>query len=155
MIKRGEVYYILKEDSQNSGCEMRSSRPAIVVSNDKANLHSPVIEVVYLTTQEKKDLPTHVAINSTGRRSTALCEQIHSVSVDRVSDCLGVCTDSEMQMIDIALAVSVGINFGEPLEAVLEQTNDDVDVVRVIAERDTYKTMYEHLLSKVIGGYNG
>ena len=40
--------------------------------------HSPVVEVVYLTCQYKKPMPTHVRIESAGKRSTALCEQISS-----------------------------------------------------------------------------
>ena len=46
MIKRGDVYYIVKK---NDVCdsEQRAGRPAVVVSNDKANEHSDVVEVVY------------------------------------------------------------------------------------------------------------
>ena len=77
-IFRGEIYYVYP--SSGVGSEQSAGRPAIVVSNDKANQHSPVIEMVYLTTQPKNSLPTHVDITSAERPSIALCEQIHSVS---------------------------------------------------------------------------
>lgn len=76
-ILRGEIYYV-RPASVNVGSEQIAGRPAIVVSNDKANQYSPVVEMVYLTTQPKGSLPTHVDITSVERPSIALCEQIHS-----------------------------------------------------------------------------
>ena len=60
-IKRGDIWYI--ESGYNTvGSEQRPGRPAIVVSNDRNNEYSSTLEVVYLTTQPKHDLPTHVTI---------------------------------------------------------------------------------------------
>ena len=67
------------------------------------------MEVVYLTTQEKKPLPTHVKINSSKYPSTVLCEQIDTVNKDKVGDYIGQCSMAEMKKIDAALAVSIGI----------------------------------------------
>ena len=83
-IRRGEIFYIARGGATN-GSEQFADRPAVVVSNDENNKHSGVIEVVYMTTQPKTDLPTHVTVRSTGRLSTVLCEQVSSVSTDRVS----------------------------------------------------------------------
>ena len=63
-IKRGDIYYI-ESGYATVGSEQRPGRPAIVVSNDRNNEHSSTLEVVYLTTQPKHDLPTHVTIRST------------------------------------------------------------------------------------------
>ena len=94
-INRGDVFYVNR--SETIGSEQRSGRPAIIVSNPECNEHSPVVEVVYLTCQYKKPMPTHVRIESIGRRSTALCEQITSVDVSRLGDYKGHLTDGEMQ----------------------------------------------------------
>ena len=72
-INRGDIFYV--NPSETVGSEQRSGRPAIIVSNPLCNEHSPVVEVVYLTCQYKKPMPTHVRIESAGKRSTALCEQ--------------------------------------------------------------------------------
>lgn len=118
-ILRGEIYYVYP-----SGCvgsEQTAGRPAIVVSNDKANKYSPVIEMVYLTTQEKTSLPTHVDIFSAKSPSIALCEQVHSVSKIRLGGFIAKCTDGEMAMIDGALCVSLGIELQakpEPKKAI-------------------------------------
>lgn len=109
ILKEARSSIFLGGGVSSSGSEQYADRPAIVVSNDDNNGHSSVIEVVYLTTQPKTDLPTHVTIKSTGRVSTALCEQVYSVSVDRVNNYVGQASEQEMKNIDIALAVSLAI----------------------------------------------
>lgn len=108
-IRRGDIFYIDNNGHQTVGSEQGAGRPAIIVSNDKANRYSPVVLVVYLTTQPKEDLPTHVAITSTKRKSTALCEQVTPVSVSRIGDYSGTASSKEMKMIDVALMVALAV----------------------------------------------
>lgn len=115
-IRRGEVYYI-DSGYMTTGSEQRPGRPAIVVSNDMNNEFSSTIQVVYLTTQPKTDLPTHVLISSLKRESIALCEQITAVAVERIGDYCGEVTDSEMAKIESAMLASLGIqDLPEPKE---------------------------------------
>lgn len=107
-IKRGDIYYV--EKYPTSGSEQQPGRPAIIVSNDKCNENSDVFEVVYLTTQPKNDLPTHVTIRSATKISTALCEQISSVCYGRLGNYIGSATDDELALIDIALMTSLGLS---------------------------------------------
>lgn len=106
--KRGDIYYV--EPYYSVGSEQRAGRPAIIVSNNMNNKYSSTLEVVYITTQPKKDMPTHVMVFGTGRKSTALCEQIHTVDYRRLGTYCGRCTKQEMEAIDIALMVSIGID---------------------------------------------
>ncbi len=110
-IRRGEIFYIARGGTTN-GSEQFADRPAVVVSNDENNKHSGVIEVVYMTTQPKTDLPTHVTVRSTGRLSTVLCEQVSSVSTDRVNNYIGQVSEQEMKNIDIALMISLQLSGG-------------------------------------------
>lgn len=110
-IRRGEIFYIARGGATN-GSEQFADRPAVVVSNDENNKHSGVIEVVYMTTQPKTDLPTHVTVRSTGRLSTVLCEQVSSVSTDRVNNYIGQVSEQEMKNIDIALMISLQLSGG-------------------------------------------
>ena len=55
-IKRGEVFYVNKVPAQYMS-EQEAGRPAVIVSNDMNNEYSEVVEVVYLTTKVKTDLP--------------------------------------------------------------------------------------------------
>ena len=108
MIRRGDIYYVTK--FATTGCEQESGRPAIIVSNDNNNTFSKTVEIVFLTSQHKGPLPTHVAVRSSQRTSTALCEQVNTVSVERLGDCCGHCTEEEMQEIDKALMVSLALD---------------------------------------------
>jgi len=57
-MNRGEIYWV--KCAAACGSETRKDRPALIVSNELCNKHSPAVEIVYLTTKEKKPLPTHV-----------------------------------------------------------------------------------------------
>ena len=58
MCKRGDIYYVDFGNQKNSHIQ-QGIRPAIVVSNNKANDHSHLVTVVPLTkqVQKKKHLP--------------------------------------------------------------------------------------------------
>lgn len=63
MCKRGDVYYV--DFGQNTdSCVQCGIRPALVVSNNRANASSPVITVIPLTarTYKRRSIPTHVLV---------------------------------------------------------------------------------------------
>lgn len=195
-IKRGEMFYISRGGASYNGSEQHSDRPAVVVSNNKNNENSNVVEIVYMTTQPKTDLPTHVTVRSTGRISTVLCEQVYSVSTERVGTYIGECTDKEMENIDIALMISLQLDgnmkTSKKYNETIKQQNDEIErlkaeiadlqqeyedaiaeieqgaavhveenkkveqsasqesMIRLETERDTFKQLYESLLTKVM-----
>lgn len=152
----------------------RGGRPAVIISNDIGNKAAPILEIVYLTTQEKKPLPTHVKISSSKYPSTALCEQISTVSKEKIGNYLGQCSTAEMKRIDEALAVSIGIGVNiksnalikkwfeaveEPKEQksaeetqtkekVMPDIESQLEIAKIAAERDVYKRLYEELIAK-------
>lgn len=194
-LHRGEIYYISRGVA-SYGHEQQADRPAVIVSNEKNNENSGVVEVVYLTTQPKTDLPTHTVIRSTGRVSTVLCEQIVSVSVDRIVGYIGQVSEQEQKNIDIALMISLQLDGNmkiskkynetikeqqeeidhlkteieemekdrkELIEQVnqyaaanaeknkkVEQSASQESMIRLETERDTFKQLYESLLTKVM-----
>ena len=166
-IRRGDIFYIEKHGWQ-CGSEQFSGRPGVIVSNDVNNKCSPTVEVVYCTTKPKEVLPTHVPILSTRAPSTVLCEQITTVSVERLGDYIGRCNEQEMFEIDMALAESIGIcpmpqerecrcesEGAEEADDTDEEPEGDADqeeeaIVKIIAERDTYRVMCEKLIDKII-----
>ena len=83
----------------------------MIVSNDVCNDVSPVIEVIFLTSRKKHPLPTHVNVQCE-LYSTALCEQITSVDKSRLLDYVGRASPEEMQQIDEAIKISLGIGIG-------------------------------------------
>lgn len=161
---RGEIYYIYK--SASCGSEQMAGRPAIIVSNDMCNEYSSVLEVVFLTTQPKSDMPTHVSIRSSQKPSTALCEQINTVDISRIGDYVGSCTQQEMDAIDTAMMISLGIEISGkepkiiekevikevPVEVIKEVPAQDSDeLIEARAQLDQLNAMYNSLLEKFIG----
>ena len=151
-IKRGSIWYV--ESSYAAvGSEQRSGRPAIVVSNDKNNQHSGTVEMVYLTTQPKHDLPTHVTIHSTNRVSIAICEQITTVAVERIGSYDGQATDEEMAAIDRAMLISLGIQHGDAAEEIEETPpvpDSDSRLAEAEAKCKVLQELYDSLLNKLI-----
>lgn len=145
-IYRGDIFYIMQDSYV--GSEQKPGRPGIIVSNDLANKHSPNVEVVFLTSQDKKYLPTHVEVIARVP-STAMCENIQTVSKERLSDFIRSCTTSEMKAIDKALLHSLGIEapvvFGGTQESEVPKAVSEAEV-----ERNLYKALYEQLLDKVM-----
>lgn len=115
MCKRGEIYFV--DFGDNIGTFKQSGlRPALVVSNNKANAHSPVVTVVPLTTKTRRThLPTHVLIPTTAsiglnRMSLALAEQVETLDKDRLLDYKGKVTSKKvMGQITTALQVQIGV----------------------------------------------
>lgn len=103
--KRGDIVFV-RDYRHTTGSEQDAVRPAVIVSNDKGNFFAPIVEVVFLTTQEKKPLPTHTTVMCK-IPSTALCEQITTVSKERISEYIRTCTKAEMQAIDRCLKISL------------------------------------------------
>ena len=115
MCKRGDIYFV------NCGCDTSSSlqcgvRPVLVVSNDVANAHSPVVTVVPLTGQlrKKRSLPTHVLIPCSKRHgltqpSVALAEQVTSMDKSKLVERRGHIKDhSIMARVTEALQIQIG-----------------------------------------------
>lgn len=165
-IKRGDIWYVSRDTY--AGSEQASGRPAVIVSNQKNDENSETVEVVYLTTQPKKDLPTHVAIYSAERKSIVLCEQITTVSVERLMGYKGHLTAAEMTNVEIALLISLELEVGKPKEKIVEvvkevptirevevassETDPNVatELAAAKAKRDMLQTMYDSLLNRVL-----
>ena len=132
---------------------------ALVQSEYKNNANSNTVEVVYMTTKPKTDLPTHVYIESALRPSTLLCEQISTVSEERIGEWIGELTESEVQDLDIALAVSLGMKCGpgqldtdtlehlNNLQAELDRTKAEL---REAKSGPDYKLLYDQLIEKML-----
>lgn len=148
-IKRGDILYV-NQGNASCGSEQYGGRPAIVVSNDMCNRYSQVITVVFLTTKEKKPLPTHVQITSSRYDSTALCEQVESVSKERLGNYMATCSKEEMIEIDQAIAVALGLKLENEDEKRKANANLGESDIAIKTERDVYKQLYERLISQLL-----
>ena len=146
-MKRGEIYLIKRRDTV--GSEIMKARPGVIVNNDVLNATSEVVEVIYLTTSPKKELPTHVCIHATGMPSTALCEQVDSVSLRLLGACVGECSEREMDAIDKALFCSLGLYNSKEATKVPESERRLIDEMqRIKEERDRYAKIIDLMLTE-------
>lgn len=144
-VRRGDIFYIANSKCYATNPSVEAGRPGIVVSCDELNEHSPSVEVVYLTTKDKKPMATHIPILCK-INSTALCETIYTVSKDRLGDYVRTCSDKEMAEIDKGMLHSLGIATTYIEREVEEADTQDSSALAV--ERNLYKNLYEQLLDK-------
>lgn len=142
-ILRGDIFYIKKNGYTVEGSEQEAGRPALIVSNNEANKFSRSVSVVYLTTQEKKPLPTHCEVIARSK-STALCEGVTTVSKDRLLDYVRTCTEEEMKRIDECMMLALGLPAFDDggtnnveAEEKLEEMKIDLDIA--LKNADFYK----------------
>ena len=103
--KRGTIWFYKDKDNKLKNLndltygEQLGSRPVLIISNDKFNSYSPVVNVICLTSQNKDNI-VHEKINIEGKNnikipingtifelsdSMVLCEQIKTVSTKELT----------------------------------------------------------------------
>lgn len=154
--KRGDIYWFDYEYLENNIIQQKK-RPGIIVSNNGHNKNAINLEIVYLTTSQKKPMTTHVTINSAKEISTAKCECITTVEKITAGYFIGHCTDDEMKEIDKALMISLDLQHAENLGTENPQTpteespsedimNLKIELAKARAEADLMKELYSNLL---------
>lgn len=141
MFKRGDIFYADIVSSEHC-----SHRPVIIVSNNRGNAYSPNVTVVPLMTQPKRPMPTHVEV-ACRTQSTALCENVQTISKDRLGTYIRSCTSQEMRQIDTALACAIGLTVQT---AQMSPDQDlSVQLAKLEAQCDLYKKLYSLLLGRL------
>lgn len=135
---RGEVYYIRYDNS--IGSEQSIGRPCLIVSSQKGIDSSPVVQVVFLSTQFKMG-SVNVPLYSMSRKSYAVCNQLNTLDKSRFDTLMGKVTDEEMIEVDKALKVVLGLT---------DKTREPRDYVELKIELDLYKAMYGRTLEKLV-----
>lgn len=110
--KRLDIY--LAELPRQRGSIQYGYRPVIIVQNNRGNESSTTVIVIPLTGKPKYGQPTHVIIGThTGVRrvSTAFCEQIQTIAMDRLTRKIGEISDeNDIQALHRAINASLGMD---------------------------------------------
>ena len=111
-IKRGDIYYA--DLSPVVGSEQGGVRPVLIIQNDMGNRHSPTVIAAAITSQmNKAKLPTHIELLDPHcgltRDSVVLLEQVRTLDKRRLRERMGHLDEVRMQMVDTAIAVSLGL----------------------------------------------
>ena len=115
-MRRGEIYIVDFEPVRGSDAAKR--RPAVIVSNDGANLTATrlgrgVVTIVPVTSNTDRVHPFQALLpaSETGldRDSKAQAEQVRSIAVERVGARVGVVRSDMMNQIDEALRLHLAL----------------------------------------------
>jgi mRNA interferase MazF len=106
-LRRGQIYWI--DWNPARGSEQAGYRPGLIVQNDPFNRNEryPNTVVVAISTSGRS-VPSHVAldpnaVNGLRDRSYVKCEQLVTISKDRLREQIGALDDATMLQVDRAL----------------------------------------------------
>jgi len=115
-MRRGDIWLIEFEPVR--GSEANNRRPAVIVSNDRANvtaarLSRGVATVIPVTSNVAKIYPFQVLLPASATSlsvdSKAQVEQVRSVDIERLSQPVGRVSPAELARIDDALRLHLDI----------------------------------------------
>ena len=111
-VMRGQI---IMADLPCTGTSIQTGlRPCVVISNNKANMYSPNVIVVPLTSKNKKPLPTHYTMQPTRLNglkvaSTALAEQIITLSKTMIKKVVGKVDEEHIDNINHIIKESISL----------------------------------------------
>jgi mRNA interferase MazF len=103
--RRGEVWWVAFEPS--IGGEIRTSRPAVVVSNDIANRMLNRVQVVPVTRNLSRLYPSEAYVTIAGERSKAMADQLATVAKARLRERIGSIGTNEIEAVGRAIRVQL------------------------------------------------
>ncbi|WP_433632101.1 type II toxin-antitoxin system PemK/MazF family toxin [Halomicrococcus sp. NG-SE-24] len=111
-VRRGDI--VLVGLDPTAGAEMKKTRPAVIIQNDRGNEYSPTTIIAPMTST-LSDYPFVVTLSAdiedVTKDSAVLLNQIRTVDIDaRIERTLGQVSDEKMDEIDDALKVSLGLD---------------------------------------------
>jgi mRNA interferase MazF len=106
-IDRGEVYWVAFDPS--IGGETRKTRPAIIVSNNAANLTLNRVQVVPITSKTDRIYRAEAAIRLKGEERKAMGDQLTTISKERLGKKIGALNAEDLARVEAAIAVQLGL----------------------------------------------
>jgi mRNA interferase MazF len=111
-ILRGDIFYA--DLGRGIGSEQKGYRPVLIIQNNVGNKYSPTVIVASITSKVgvKAKMPTHYFVNTKSgleAPSVVLLEQIRTIDKKRLDSYIGHLSDTHINCIDKALAISVGL----------------------------------------------
>lgn len=105
--RRGEVWWVAFDPSV--GGEIQKTRPAIVVSNNGANMALNRLIVVPVTSQIAKVYAGQAMVTVNGEPRKAMADQLTTASKERLRSKLGTLSTADIASVERAILLHLGI----------------------------------------------
>ena len=145
MILRGEVYWVSLDDS--AGSEIKTGRPAVIISGDRANEMSLCVMVAFITSQGKPH-PHNVSVQVNGEPRRVVCDQIRTIAKERLTRYMCTLAKSEMIRVTGALATAMCIPLRTPESTSQEKENKEITALK--AEVEMWKRCYDVVMTQLV-----
>ena len=130
---RGQIWWQKSTSTIKQPGVQNDGRPVIIISNNTCNRFSSAITVIPLTTADKKPLPTHVKIlMEDGKISTALCEQLRTISTELLEDYIGTLDDTKLTEIEGSILITWGFKQPE-IQKEIEPATSETTIPTIIS----------------------
>ena len=151
---RGEIYWLLYENP-DIPINNKAHRPVLVVSSNRGNEAYSFVQILSMTTQPKYGV-MFPQVEATGKTSWVKCNEIQSVSKDSLDRYMGTLTEFEMEAVEKAMKISLGLDDSITAEEneEIEKLNDRIaeledELDELVIQRDTWKRMYGKAIDKL------
>lgn len=107
--QRGQIWWF--ENSYSfDGSVQGKSRPAIIISNNKANENSKNLIIIPCTTQIKRlDMQTHIRFKLNDLDNIALCENLMSANIQKLTEYIGTCDEELLKRLEKGVRIALGL----------------------------------------------
>jgi mRNA interferase MazF len=100
-MSRGDVYWV--DFGPSLGGEITKTRPAIVLTTDRAARHLNRLQVVPLTSNTDRVFAGETLVSINGRMSKALATQLTTVSKQRIREQAGSLSAGDLALVESAV----------------------------------------------------
>lgn len=137
--QRGQIWWY-ETNVTYDGNVQGKTRPVIIISNDKANENSNNVTVVPCTTKVKNMyLPTHLQFKLNDITNVALCENILTVTKNKLRDFEGICDSDLLNKLDECIKIALGlvpVNQKSYDDAIAEEDNKPAETIENNADNE-------------------
>ena len=114
--KRGTIWYCIEDDFNDTNLRRGfkthvqcNTRPVLIVSSDYGNTHSPILNVVPLTTQDKRGSVAVSMVDENNTYQCILCNQIKTVDVAQLTTYISSVDDATMAEVERVINYTLGM----------------------------------------------